>query len=217
MTNKIKIVIADDHNLVRQSIAKALDLEPNFKVIGQAENGKALIDMAKHAKPDIVILDLEMPVMDGHQVLDFFNVAYPDCKVIILSMHFENILIKDLIKKGARGFLPKNSDFETLINANYEVNDLGYFFGKKISSTLVKELMMDRTIEPMVKQLKLTDKEADALMLICQDKLTKEIAASMQVSERTIERYKTCLYEKTKAKTSAGLVLFALRNNIIRI
>src|SRR5690606_42023529 len=128
-----------------------------------------------------------------------------------------NIISQDTLENRARGFLPKNSHFETLVNAIHDVNNVGYFFSKNISGTIVKELLMSRTITPSFNQFKLTDKESDALMLICQDKLTKEIACTMKVSERTIERYKTCLYEKTKAKTSAGLVLYALKNNMFTL
>lgn len=214
MSEKIKIAIADDHNLVRQSIALALECEPAFKIVGQAGNGLALLEIVEKQSPGVIILDLEMPVMNGWETLDRLKKEYPDCKVIILSMHFEGLLIKDLIAKGARGFLPKNSDFETLINAIYEVNDVGYFFSKKISHVLVKELLMSNTIAPSFNESPLTEKEMKTLILICNDKLTVEIAAELSVSERTIERYKMGLYKKTKAKTSAGLVLYALKNNL---
>jgi len=128
-------------------------------------------------------------------------------------MHFENVILKDLITKGVRGFLPKNSDFETLINAIYEVNDLGYFFSRKISKSIVRELLIANEISPKYGKVTLTEKEKETLRLICLDKVPKEIAEEMKVSERTIDRYRSCLYEKTGTKTSAGLVLFALKNN----
>jgi DNA-binding NarL/FixJ family response regulator len=215
MTQLIKIVIADDHILVRQSIALALQTNNKFQVTGQADNGKALLDLVKAKRPDVVILDLEMPVMNGWEALEHLRKNYPQCKVVVVSMHFDGLFIKDLVEKGARGFLPKNSDFETLINAIHEVNDLGYYFSKKISPNIVKELLMTNAITPMFLDTKLTERELDTLRLICADKGTKEIAVRLRVSDRTIERYKSILYEKTKTKTSAGLVLYALKNNII--
>jgi len=217
MPGKIKIVIADDHILVRQSLALALATNKNFAVLGQADNGKALLELVKNGPPDVILLDLEMPVMTGWDTLDQLTLYYPECKVVIVSMHLEGLFIKDLVKKGARGFLPKNSDFETLLNAIHEVNDLGYYFSKKISPFIVKELLMENEIKPIFKESNLTDKEIETLMLICNDKNTKEIASLLKVSDRTIERYKSSLYEKTKAKTSAGLVLFALKNNVITL
>ncbi|HOZ87090.1 MAG TPA: response regulator transcription factor [Bacteroidia bacterium] len=215
MTEKVKIIIADDHNLVRQSISVALETQKGFKVVGQAENGKVLLDLVKKHRPDVVVLDLEMPVMNGWEALDQLKEHFPSCKVVILSMHFEGLLIKDLVVRGARGFLPKSSDFETLINAIYEVNDLGYFFSKKISNRIVQELLMSNTIDPSFRQFKLNEGEVDTLLMICEDKTNKEIALKLLVSERTVERHKTSLFKKTNAKTAAGLVLFALKNNLI--
>ncbi len=215
MTEKVSIIIADDHNLVRQSISVALETQKGFKVVGQAENGKVLLELVRIHKPDVVILDLEMPVMNGWEALDEIREHFPSCKVVILSMHFEGLLIRDLVVRGARGFLPKSSDFETLINAIYEVNHLGYFFSKKISSSIVQELLMSKVIDPSFRQFNLNEGEIDTLLMICDDKTTKEIAMKLEVSDRTVERHKTSLYRKTNAKTTAGLVLFALKNNLI--
>lgn len=215
MTEKVSIIIADDHNLVRQSISVALETQKGFKVVGQAENGKVLLELVRLHKPDVVILDLEMPVMNGWEALDEIREHFPSCKVVILSMHFEGLLIRDLVVRGARGFLPKSSDFETLINAIYEVNHLGYFFSKKISSSIVQELLMSKVIDPSFRQFNLNEGEIDTLLMICDDKTTKEIAMKLEVSDRTVERHKTSLYRKTNAKTTAGLVLFALKNNLI--
>src|SRR5690349_19125311 len=121
MSKKIKIIIADDHNLVRQSMALALATDPSLVVVGQAENGKELIGMIGQNQPDVILLDLQMPVMDGWETLDHIKKHYNDCKVVVVSMHFEGVLIRDLVAKGAHGFLPKNSDFETLISAIHEV------------------------------------------------------------------------------------------------
>ncbi|MBL7903342.1 MAG: response regulator transcription factor [Bacteroidia bacterium] len=213
MNDKIKIAIADDHTLVCQTYARALETDKRFKVVGTAENGKGLIDIIEKYKPDVILLDLQMPEMDGWATLDYIQENKIECKIIIVSMHLETTSIKDLTSKGVRGFLPKNTDFITLINAIHEVNNLGYFFDKKINLGIVKELIAAKTINPTFKSIHLTEKEIQTLILICKDKLTKEIASDMHVTDRTIERYKTHLYEKTRAKTSAGLLLFALKNN----
>lgn len=213
LNDKIKIAIADDHTLVCQTYARAIETDKRFKVVGTAENGKALIEIIEKTKPDVVLLDLQMPEMDGWATLDYIQENKLDCKIIIVSMHLESTSIKDLTSKGVRGFLPKNTDFNTLINAIHEVNNLGYFFDKKINLGIVKDLIAAKTIQPNFKSIHLTEKEVQTLILICKDKLTKEIASDMHVTDRTIERYKTHLYEKTRAKTSAGLLLFALKNN----
>jgi DNA-binding NarL/FixJ family response regulator len=212
--DKIKIAIADDHNLVRQTIARSLESDKNYKVIGQAENGASLLEIIRRETPDLVILDIEMPVMDGLQVLDVLKAEFPEIRTIVLSMHFDNLFITDLINRGARGFLPKNSDFDNLLNAISEVMSTGYFFAKKVNMHLVKELVDKNSIRPAFSTPKLTEKEEQVLDLICHDKMIKDIADIMEVSERTVERYKTGLYEKTRARTVVGLVLFAIKNNL---
>ncbi|WP_317897094.1 response regulator transcription factor [Aurantibacillus circumpalustris] len=217
MANKIKIAIADDHTLVSQSLARCIETDKKLQVVGIAENGKVLIEIIKKTKPDLIILDLQMPVMNGWQTLEWIAKNKVQCKIIVMSMLLENSSIKDLTAKGVRGFLPKNTDFETFMNAIHEVSSLGYFFDKKINHSILKELLALKAINPTFNNLVLTDKEKETLILICADKLTKEIASEMQVTERTIERYKSSLYEKTHAKTSAGLILFALKHNYITV
>jgi DNA-binding NarL/FixJ family response regulator len=217
MSKKIKISIADDHNLVLQSIALALSSDPELQVVAQAVNGRELLDGMDKADPDVVLLDLQMPVLDGWETLGFLKKDYPHCKVVIVSMYFDELFIKDLVSRGAHGFLPKNADFETLISAIHEVHDLGYFFSGKINRSVVKELLAANTIHPRFSNEALTEKELETLRLICADKLNKEIAEILDVAERTVDRYRTALYEKTKTKTVAGLVLYALKNNLITV
>jgi two-component system, NarL family, invasion response regulator UvrY len=217
MADKIKIAIADDHILVSQSLARCIETDNKLSVVGIAENGKVLIEIIKKHKPDVIILDLQMPVMNGWETLEWIKSNKIKCKIIVMSMLIESSSIKDLTAKGVRGFLPKNTDFETFINAIYEVNNLGYFFDRKINQNIVKELLSQKAINPTFKKIALTEREKETLLQICADKLTKEIASDMQVTDRSIERYKTRLYEKTRAKTSAGLFLFALQHDYISL
>lgn len=215
MSKKINIAIADDHTLFRQSVSMAFKSVPDFDVVIEVENGRQLLDAMLITKPDIVLLDLQMPVLNGWDALTNITQLYPHCKVIVVSMFFEELLLKDLTIKGARGFIPKNSDFETLINAIYEVNHSGYYFSKKVSKALVEELVKSKSINPNYKEVKLSQIEIETLIQICADKNIKEIADALHVSERTIERYRSSIFEKTKTKTVAGLVLFAIKNKLI--
>jgi DNA-binding NarL/FixJ family response regulator len=217
MAQKIKIAIADDHNLVRESFALALQTDSNFQIVFQAENGRELIEEIPKVRPDVVILDLEMPVMNGWDALTHLKKYSPATKVVIVSMHFQGLIIKDLVARGAHGFLPKNADFETLINAIYEVHDLGYFFSRKINNSIVRELLSSNSINPLFRDASLSEGELTTLHLVCEDKVTREIAEIMGMTERTVERYRSSLYKKTKTKTPAGLFLYALKNNIITV
>lgn len=216
-TKKIKIAIADDHNLFRQSVAMALKMDPVFELVGQAENGKDLLDILGKNPVDVVLLDLEMPVMNGWKTQEHIKADYPHCKVVIVSMYFEELMIKELINNGARGFIPKDSDFETLISAIHEVNNSGYFFHKKISKSVVNELVESNNIQPVYNEVNLSDKEVEVLLEICKDKLNKEISETLFLSERTIERIKTNLFTKTDTQTNAGLVLFAIKNKFFKV
>jgi DNA-binding NarL/FixJ family response regulator len=214
---KIKVAIADDHNLVRQSFALALATDSSLQVVAQAEHGRQLLDLMDSTDPDVIMLDLQMPVLSGWEVLPILKKDYPHCKVVIVSMFFDTLFIQDLVSKGAHGFLPKNADFETLINAIHEIYDLGYFFSGRINRKLVNELLVAQSIMPTFKEVLLNERELETLRLICEDRLNSEISEKLGVSERTVDRYRTTLYEKTKAKTVAGLVLFALKHNLIKI
>jgi DNA-binding NarL/FixJ family response regulator len=211
---KIKIIIADDHSLFRQCIARALKAEPTFDVIAEAPNGQVLLDHLSDNKADVILLDLEMPVLSGWNALDIIQDKFPTSKVIVVSLHFEGVLIKELMSKGAKGFLPKNTDFDILIRAIHDVSGGGYFISKEFSEGLLKDGVKFNAMPP-TDDRRLTEKEKETLILICKDKLTKEIAEVLNVSERTIERYKSNIYEKTKAKTPAGLVFYALKNKLI--
>lgn len=199
--------------MMRQTLARSLELEPQFQVVGQAENGQDLLQIIAEQQPDVILLDIEMPVMDGFAVLDELYTRDDSPRVLVLSMHFDDNIVKDVINRGARGMLPKNADFETLLNAIEEVMASGYYFSKKINLVLIQDMMARQKVRPSFGSPKLTYQEARLLDLICEDRMNKEIAEIMEVSPRTLERYKTSLYEKTKAKTIVGLVLFAIKHN----
>lgn len=214
MDQKIKILVADDHCLFRQSIAKALETEPDFKVIGEVPDGEALINYLNNHSADVILLDLELPMLSGWQALEKITRAFPKTKVIVVSMRFESMMIKELMSKGAKGFIPKNSDFNILVKAIHDVSEGGYFISKGFSEGLLRDSVKYSPSLP-TDERSLTRKEIETLILICKDKLTKEIAEELKVSERTVERYRSNIYEKTKAKTPAGLVIYALKNKLI--
>jgi DNA-binding NarL/FixJ family response regulator len=199
--------------MVRQTIAHSLSHDRKLQIVFEAENGKVLIENLARYKPDVIILDIEMPVMNGFEVLDHLRTHYPEGRVVVLSMHFDNLVIRDLINRGARGLLPKNADFESLLSAIYEVMATGYFFSKKVNPHLVHELLEQKVILPTFQSGNLELHEAELIEHICRDKLNREIAELMNVSERTVERYKSRLYRKAGVKTSGGLVVYAMKNN----
>lgn len=215
MSKQIKIAIVDDHDLVCESFALALKTNNAFKVVATANNGKQLIELLSSTKPDIILLDLEMPIFNGWDTLEYLHKNLIPCRTIVVSMHFRTQWINDLASKGARGFLPKNIDLLTLTNAILEVNTVGYYFSSKVNKKLVSELVATNRIFPTFSSANLNPSEIQVLRLICQDKITKEIADSINSSVRTAERIRATLYEKTNTRTPAGLLLFALKQGIV--
>lgn len=209
MKSKIKILIAEDHGIVRKAIISFLHCFPDFLIVGEAENGKEIIQLLKYTKPDIIILDLEMPVMSGVEVLKIIKKEFSDIKVIILSMHVEEALIVESIINGANGYVSKNEDMPMLITAIREVNDKDYYFKQNISAEIIKELKYKSWHN--VQSSILTKREIEVLNLICQGKSHKQIAENLNIVVRTVDFHKANLYKKTKTNSIAGLCYYAIK------
>lgn len=210
-------MIAEDHELVRKGYISLLEENSDILVIGDAPNGKELLELIKVREPDIVLLDLDMPIMNGKQTLDILNLRFPDIKTVIISMHYDDIFITEFLARGAKGFLPKHCNPETLMDAIYEVKENGYYFNKKISQALVTKLLKENTSQPVFDKSALTEREIEILKLICREKSNKEIAETLNVALRTVDFHRSNIYQKTQTQTSAGLAIYAVKNGIISI
>ncbi len=212
---KIKLAVADDQFLFRKGLIALLAEHEEFRVLIDAENGKDLLDQMEKKKPDIVLLDLEMPVMDGIEVTSHIKHHYPDVRVIVLTMHNSEEYIVHLIEKGARGFLLKNTDVEVLVDAIYSVKETGYYFNDLISKAMVTGLARKKRIKPDFRPVKLTEREIEIVRLICKELSNREMAEKLFISLRTIEGHRERILEKTGARNAAGIVLFAVKNNLL--
>ena len=213
----IKIAIAEDHQLVRQGIISLLTDEDDLEVVIEAENGAILLDQLKLEKTDIVLLDLEMPVLNGQDALKFITDRYPDIRVIIVSMFYADEFISECIMAGARGFLPKNCDIEKVIEAIHAVNQQGYYFDDKISHSLLSKLTIEKNIAPTFSKEELSQREIEIIQLVCDGLTNKIIAKQLCISVRTVEGHRSAISEKTNAKNIAGLVIYAIKNGIYSI
>jgi DNA-binding NarL/FixJ family response regulator len=208
-----KIALADDHRLLVQAITKALESQSHLMVVGQAFGTEELTRMLNSCAPDLLLLDPDLPTSHNINLLDVLKEIQDKIKVIILSKDFAQIQLQDLMNHGAKGFLPKNIDFSCLVNAIDDVMNGGYYFSPEIYPLLAAQLKNNQSRDAKTERPAFNERELQLLELICTDKITKEIAEIMKLSERTIDRYKSILYEKTKTKTPAGLVIFAIQNN----
>jgi DNA-binding NarL/FixJ family response regulator len=212
----IKVIIADDHALFRTGVKTALSMKKDIKMIGEADNGMQLLNLLKHLQPDVLLLDIQMPIMDGITTLPEIKKLYPDIRVVMLTMHNDHSMISKLMELGANAYLTKNSDSDVIYEAVKTVFEQEYFFNALTNKALIDGLRMKRQAEAVLPlDTKLTDKEITVLKLMCEEKSTKEIADAVDLSPRTVEAIRDKLKTKTGAKSMAGLVMFAVKTGII--
>jgi DNA-binding NarL/FixJ family response regulator len=216
MSKYINIGIADDHLLLRQGLVSLLKEYSDLKVIVDVNNGRELMEALKSNKPDIILLDIEMPVMNGREALEKITLKYPHIKVIIMSMHFNDAYIIEFIKNGACAFLPKNCDVDKILDAILSVYELGYYYDHRVSlamANLLKNSPFD--IADLTIDTEFTKRELDILKLICQKKTNTQIATALNLSTRTVEGHRYRISKKTNTNSTLELIEYALEHNFI--
>jgi len=213
---KINIAVVDDQQLFRQGLVSLLKENKSLNILFEAENGQELLNKLKTIKtqPDVILLDIEMPELDGVETTIRLKLKYPGIKIIILTMHDEEEMIVHLIEKGAHGFLPKNEDIESVIDAIFSVHQNGYFFNDRISKAMVKGLVNSKKIKPTFKDAELNEKELEIIRLICKEHTSPEIGEIMHLSTKTIDNYRLVLIKKLGVRNSIGLVMYAVKKGL---
>ncbi|HTF02873.1 MAG TPA: response regulator transcription factor [Bacteroidia bacterium] len=212
---KIKIAVADDQHLFRKGLISLIGEFEELSVVAEAENGKELIEKLKLKTPDVVFLDLEMPEMDGVETTEYLVKKYPGMKILILTMHNEEAIILHLVEKGAHGFLLKDDPIETLVDAIYAVVENGYYFNDRVSKAMVHGLIRGNRIKPSFNRVQLTERELQIVQLVCKEHTNREIAEKLCLSVRTIDGHRENILEKIKAKNTAGIVMYAIKNGLV--
>lgn len=215
MKKAIKLAVVDDHHLFRKGLVSLIDEFEELSVVLEASDGKDLLEKLKAKKPDVVLLDVEMPVMDGIETTELLRQKYPEIKILILTMHNEEEIILHLIEKGAHGFLLKDNPIETVVDAIYAVIENGYFFNDRVSKVMVKGLLRNDKIKPSFSKVQLSKREIDVIRLICKENTNKEIAEKLFISVRTVDGHREKILQKTKAKNAVGIVMYAIKNNLL--
>lgn len=217
MNKVIRIAIADDHQLFRDTLANYLSIESAFKVDLTASNGSELIFNLRKNKIDVILLDIRMPVLNGWQTLKILNERYPEIKVIMLSMFESDSHIVEGIKLGARSFLCKDCNPDTLVEAIYTVSQEGYYFDSQMAKALRNKVVNQEFNDLMVSSESLSQREVEVVQLICSGKTNQQIADLLFVSVRTIESHRSTISAKTNCKNIANLVVYAIRNGLYSI
>jgi DNA-binding NarL/FixJ family response regulator len=211
----IKVAIADDHTLFRTGVKTSLSIRKDIQMVAEAENGMQLLNLLKHIKPDVVLLDIQMPIMDGLSTLPEIKKLYPEVKVIMLSMHNDHSMITKMMEIGANSYLTKESDSETIYQAIKTCYEDDFYFNDLTNKALLNGLRSKRAPEPEPVEVQLSEKEVTILRLMCEEKSTKEIADIVDLSPRTVEAIRDKLKSKTGAKSMAGLVMYAIKAGIV--
>lgn len=214
--SRIKVAIADDHHLFRTGVKTSLSAYKDIQMVAEAENGMQLLNLLRHIKPDVLLLDIQMPIMDGLATLPEVKKLYPDVKVIMLSMHNDHSMISKMMELGANSYLTKESDSETIYRAVKTCFDEEFYFNDLTNKALLNRLRMKNEPAPSVDvDANLNEKEKMVLKLMCEEKSTREIAEMVEISPRTVEAIRDKLKVKTGSKSMAGLVMYAVKAGIV--
>ncbi len=217
---KIKLALCDDHTLFRIGMASILGQIHDFELILEAGNGQELIDRISRKTPDVVLLDLQMPVMDGTATADYLRENYPLIKVVVLTMHDEDRMVLHLLEKGVSGYLLKDAEAGEVEKAIRKVMDEGVYLNEFVSRAMLRKMTnktgVDKPANPYYNsKILLSPREKEVLKLICEGLSTNEISEKIFLSPRTVEGHRLRILEKTGTKNTAGMVAYAFKNGLI--
>jgi len=211
MQNTFKTVVTENHTLTRKGYVSLLKEIPFVSVVGEAENGKELLKLLNKVQADIVLLDIEMPVMNGRETLKALKADFPSLKVIMLTFHNDEDTIVECIKLGACAFVSKECSFEEFVEVLSTVAKDGFYHHKVVSKALLKELSKKDPHDGVL----LSDREKEIVVLACQGKSNKEIASILNIVVKTVDYHKANIYKKTNTHSTATLYNYALKKKLI--
>jgi two-component system, NarL family, nitrate/nitrite response regulator NarL len=217
LKKKIRILLAEDHAIVRQGLHTLLETEGHFEVIGQAETGREAVEMVATLRPDVILMDIAMPVLNGLEATRQILSANPSAKVLILSAHSDDEYIEHMTAVGAVGFLEKQTSAEVLTKAIIEVASGKAFFSpaiaKRIAATKIRTTSRDGTSDGGATRL--TSRETEVLQLVAEGQANKQVASTLNISIKTVEKHRQRLMDKLNIHETAGLTRYAISHRII--
>lgn len=214
----VTIAIAEDHKIFREALIPLLNSENFINVIFDVNNGQELLKKLVNSKPDIILLDIDMPELGGREVMRELRKNYPEIKVIILSSHYIKRVILDFVQLGVKAFISKTGEKTKLIDVIKIVIKEGIYFDAYITGILANELAKtSENNSSEVDSIKFSDVELNIIKLLCQNKLSKEIALALNLNIRTIEYHRFQIMKRTKSKKVSDLILYSLRNNLVKV
>lgn len=213
----INILLVDDHDIVRDGIQMLLEDEVGFNIIAEAENGSKAIEACKNYNVDLIIMDINMPEMNGIEATEKIKEAFPEVKVLALTMMDEDQHIRQMIEAGASGYILKSSDKIELVEAITSILDGQHYFSDDATQSVMMDLVRGTTENKKSDPASLTDREKEVLELIVEQNTNQEIADKLYISTRTVDAHRRNLLQKTGAKNTAGLVTYAIKHDLVDI
>lgn len=213
---KISIAIVDDYVIFRDGLKVGVTSDENFDVVLEAGNGEELLQKLEMIVPDVILMDLKLPVMDGIEATRIVKSRFPGIKILVVTMYDDEKFIIHMMENGANGYLLKDTDSAEIRRAIYAVHENGYYFNDVVSKALLKRLVMKGNLKPSFNQgIEFSERELQVLKLICEEMTAPEIGKELFLSHRSVENIRQRLIEKVGVRNTAGLVMFAARNGII--
>ena len=214
----IKIAIADDHKIFRDGIKMALSGKLNLKMLWEAEDGKDLMHKVAIKKPDVLLMDIRMPEMDGINAIEMLRKEYEDIKIIVLTMYDDQQMISKMMEMGANAYLTKTTDPEEIYEAILTCMNDDFYFNSLVNNAVMGKLLQKKNVRQHYGNtvpVNFNEKEVKILQLLAQDKTTEEISKIIFLSPRTIETIRQNMKTKVGVKTIAGLIMYGMRNKLI--
>lgn len=211
----IPTALVDDHILFRKGLMALLQDSPDILILFEASNGKELLERLRvGASPQVVLLDISMPEMDGIEALRWLRVEFPDIRVIMLTMNQDDAMILFLMELGASGYLLKDSELEEVEAAIKSVAETGFYFNDRVSRAMLSRIAKSEQFKPVMNGLvQLTDREIEVLDQVCRGFTNPEIAEKLFISQRTVEGHRKNIMEKMGVRNGAGMIVYAIKRN----
>jgi len=211
MNPKMKVMIVEDHAIFREGLKRVISEMDDVELIGEAENGAIFLEMLKKVTPDVVLMDIQMPVMDGIEATEKALKIDPSLKILVISMFGEEEYVYSMVEKGVSGFILKTSGIQDLERAIKKISNGQQYYSEEIMGLLVKKV---RSVD-YVEKISFNDKEKEVLRMLCKGFSNNDIADKLFMSVRTVEGYRNKLLQKTGSSNVINLVIYALRNKLV--
>lgn len=211
----VKVLLVDDHKIVRDGIKLMLESQAGIDVAGEAENGKEALSKLKNTTIDLVVMDINMPEMDGVSATKAIKEKFPDVKVLALTMSNDELHIRQMIQAGASGYIMKSAGRTDLNDAILTIMDGRHYFSDEATQSIMMDLVRGKGKSSSPEPIHITDRELEILELIVKEHTNQEIAEKLYISSRTVDAHRRNLLQKTGARNTAGLVKYAFQHNLI--